>query len=37
MCSHNQLSTRLACTAQEASVIQTYIVLILTEVLNITG
>ena len=34
---HNQLSTRLACTAQVASVIQPYIVLILTEVLHITG
>ena len=37
MCSHNQLSTRLACTAQVASVIQPYIVLILTEVLHIMG
>ena len=36
MCSHNQLSTRLACTAQVASVIQRYIDLILIEVLDIT-
>ena len=37
MCSHKQLSTKLACTAQRASVIQPYIVLILIEVLDITG
>ena len=37
MCSHNQLSTRLACTAQVESVIQPYIVLVLIEVLDITG
>ena len=37
MCSHNQLSTRFVCTAQVASVIQPYIVLILIEVLDITG
>ena len=37
MCSHNQLSTRLECTAQVASVIQPYIVLILTEVLKDNG
>ena len=37
VCSHNQLSTRLTCTAQVASVIQPYIALILTEVLNITA
>ena len=36
MCSHNQLSTRLACTAQVASVIQPYIVIILNEVLHIS-
>ena len=34
MCSHNQLSTRLACIAQVASVIQPYIVLILLGQLN---
>ena len=37
VCSHNQRSTSLACTAQVASVIQPYIVLILIEVLDITG
>ena len=37
MCSHIQLSTRLECTAQVASVIQPYFVLILTVVLKITG
>ena len=37
MCSHIQLSTRLECTAQVASVIQPYIVLILTVVLKITA
>ena len=37
VCSHIQLSTRLECTAQVASVIQPYIVLILTIVLKITG
>ena len=37
VCSHNQLSTRLECTAQVASVIQPYIVLILSEVLKIRG
>ena len=35
MCSHNQLCTRLVCTAKVASVIQPYIVLILSEVLDI--
>ena len=33
MCSHNQPSTRLSCISKVASVIQPYIVLILTEVL----
>ena len=37
VCSHNQLSMKLACTAQVASVIQPYIVLILIKVLDITG
>ena len=37
VCSQNQLSTRLACTAQVARLIQPYIVLILINVLDITG
>ena len=37
VCSCNQLSTKLSCTAQVAGVIQLYIVLLLIEVLDITG
>ena len=37
VCSQNQLSTRLACTAQVARLIQPYVVLILIDVLDITG
>ena len=37
VCSQNQLSMRLACTAQVARLIQPYIVLILINVLDITG
>ena len=37
VCSLNQLSTRLAFTAQVARLIQPYIVLILIDVLDITG
>ena len=33
MCSHNQLSPSLECTAEVTSVIKSYIVLILTEVI----